>query len=342
MKNNIISAALLALAVVLLASCSKDNDTRSSIPPADLKVYNQVKQFREQLKSGLKNGPVMGTDSAQWYIETTLNLTYGSAAFPFEGMNLDTFYVQMPVNAGSVSFADVQQAYETLLGNITAQYYALTAENKQFVFCHLRPVENNLKNDSETWEMVSGVGEGPINLFNFGVNDHWIWWNQNPNQSGICDGPAYPGGYGSDAAEEIQKKVHLRKGVPQGNYYFSDFTFVEVYPWEYDFVNHNDPTPGDNIMDYHLFYTYNDPSLPNAYHFCLSPVEMNFYLNGMERIIYSTYPYGRKPADKNFVSVDVQGDLISNPTPPYISLYLHWANIKYGILHLSQDPPQDL
>ena len=109
MKNNFISTALLLLAVLLTASCSKDKDDTTKITPADMKVYRQVKQFREQLKSGLKNGTVMEADSALWYIETTLNLTYGSASFPFERMNLDTFYVQMPVSADSVSFADVQQ-----------------------------------------------------------------------------------------------------------------------------------------------------------------------------------------------------------------------------------------
>ncbi|NPV37637.1 MAG: hypothetical protein HPY80_13345, partial [Bacteroidales bacterium] len=262
-----------------------------------------------------------------------LNLTYGSASFPFERMNLDTFYVQMPVNADSVSFADVQQAYESLFGNITAQYHAMAAENKQFIFCHLRPLENQLKNGSETWEMVSGVGEGPINLLTFGPNDYWIWWNQSPNQSGICDGPAYPGGYGSDAAEEIEIKVHLRKAMPCGYYSCINPVVIKAVAW--DFPNSNQTSP--NMYSSYLFD--NLSYLPN-FHFCLSPEEMNFYLNGAERIIYNPSPTGAKPEGLSFVSIDMQGDLLL--LPDFISNPTHIAYITYATLITNPNPPLNL
>ena len=180
---------------------------------------------------------------------------------------------------------------------------------------------------------VPRMGEGPINLFNFGVNDHWIWWNQNPNQSGICDGPAYPGGYGSDAAEEIQKKVHLRKPIPNGNYSYVNLVVISAEAWQYP--NPNQTTP--NM--YSAFLFDNVSNLPN-YHFCLSPAEMNFYLNGAERIIYNTSPTGAKPAGLSFVSVDMQGSLLL--LPDYISNPTHIAYITYATLIFNPDPPADL
>jgi hypothetical protein len=328
MKNNFISTALLLLAVLLTASCSKDKDDTMKITPADMKVYRQVKQFREQLKSGLKNGTVMEADSALWYIETTLNLTYGSASFPFERMNLDTFYVQMPVSADSVSFADVQQVYQTLLGNITAQYHAMTTENKQFIFCHLRPLENQLKNGSETWEMVSGVGEDPINLFTFGPNDYWKWGLGWINMGGYCGGP-YAGAHtDSDAAYEIAKKVRLRKPVPTGNYsYIAPFVNVEIYP---EFYRNPNDTIIDNIRDFLLFRSVS--WLPN-YTQCIPPDDMNFYLSGVETIIYNL----AKPAGLHFIDLNLIGDYLQGFD--YIN---HHGIVNYAQLIVNPDPPADL
>ena len=179
---------------------------------------------------------------------------------------------------------------------------------------------------------VPRMGEGPINLFNFGVNDHWIWWNQNPNQSGICDGPAYPGGYGSDAAEEIQKKVHLRKPIPNGNYSYVNLQTLTAVPWDFPFAN----PPMPNFYSSYLFDNWSN--LPN-YHSCLSPDEMNFYLTGAERIIYNSAPIGLKPTGKSFVSVNMIGTMIIDNN---LTELLHIAEVTYGTLIINPNPPEDL
>ena len=180
---------------------------------------------------------------------------------------------------------------------------------------------------------VPRMGEGPINLFNFGVNDHWIWWNQNPNQSGICDGPAYPGGYGSDAAEEIQKKVHLRKGVPNGNYSYINPVVLFADPSEF-------PNPGSTTPNYLSAFLFDNFSTSPGFHYCLDPTEMNFYLNGAERIIYNTPPIGKKPQGLSFVNVDMQGSMILLPGNG--TEILHVADITYATLVTNPDPPEDL
>ncbi|NLH53868.1 MAG: hypothetical protein GX459_13585, partial [Bacteroidales bacterium] len=264
---------------------------------------------------------------------TTLNLTYGSASYVYEEMNLDSIQVQIPVTDGMVSFADVQQAYEILLAGIKAQYHGLNAESKQFIYCNLKPSENQLKNGSETWELVSGVGAGPVNLFNFGPNDYWIWWNDDPTQSGICGGPLYPSstiGLGSDAAKEIKRKVLLRKPVVQGNYRYINPVDVPADPWNY-------PNPNQTQINmYSAFLFENTSGFPN-YHLCLCPDEMNFYLYGAERIVYNHPPIGARPDGLNFVTIDIHGDL--GLLPGNVSYPCHRAIITYAELIQYPEPP---
>ncbi len=172
------------------------------------------------------------------------------------------------------------------------------------------------------------VGESPINLFNFGVNDHWKWGLGYLNMGGYCGG-TYSGTHlDSDTAYEIAKKVRLRKPVPTGNYSYIA-PFVNVYISPEDYRNPNDPFI-DNIRDYLLFRSVS--WLPN-YTQCIPPDDMNFYLTGAETIIYNL----AKPAGLHFIDLNLMGDYTLS-----FDYLLHHGTVQYGKLIINPNPPADL
>lgn len=328
--NLFLAGILIALGSFLFHSCGKEKE-ENAIPAADLKIYRQVQQFRQRLQASLKNDPPMTIDSAQWYIETTLNLTYGSASYAFSEMDLDTFNIEVPVSEGQVAFSDLQIAYESLLDSVRQQYHSLPTQEKQFIYCQLQPLETQLKSGTQTFQMVSGTGERYPSLFEFGPNDYWLWGMGWLNMGGYCGGPYIGTHTDSDAAMEIAKKIRIRKPVPIGNYsYVEPFVNVEIYPEWYP--NPNDPTL-DNIRDFLLFRSVR--YLPN-YTQCINPDDMNFYLVSAETIIY----YLAKPTGLNFIDIFLMGDYsLGTPDFGYIS---HHGMVYYGKLIVNPDPPQEL
>lgn len=107
-------------------------------------------------------------------------------------------------------------------------------------------------------------------------------------------------------------------------------------------VNPNDPNPWDNINDMLLFYNYGYPVAYPNFHQCIPPNEMNFYLGGIEDIIYDL-AYDCFPTQldgKIFTSCNMLGSAL------YGSGYEYWVyhevDIYYGISVGSEDPPNDL
>jgi hypothetical protein len=171
---------------------------------------------------------------------------------------------------------------------------------------------------------------------------------------GYCDGP-YEGTHtDSDAAEQIEEKINHRISIPVGHNYFVDISEVyfdgndgeiifepdgvSIYCQCCDLLNQNDITPNDNMYDYYLFRSYSELS---NHHSCLTPDEMNFYLNGMETVTYD-FVYDCFPVlleNKIFVSVNVLGDYILSPNS---TKYIHRTWVNYGISVGSGNPPNEL
>jgi hypothetical protein len=129
-------------------------------------------------------------------------------------------------------------------------------------------------------------------MSDFGPTDYWYYGNL----QGKCDGSGQ--GVGSDAAEQIQYKVNMRRSLPAGHSYFTGIKNVFCDPStdeikfdgtticeEGSLVNPNDPYPWNNINDMLLFINYGYPEY-NNFHNCIPPDEMNFSLNGLEEIVY--------------------------------------------------------
>ena len=132
--------------MAVVTSCSKTDETeKPTIPAADLAVWNKVQAFKARMANPLKDGDPLTVDSAVWYIETTLNCTYGDASYEFTDMHTDSAFTTLPVENGQVDMVAVTVAYNQLLDSIRQHYYGLAATDKQFVFANVELIPTGLK-----------------------------------------------------------------------------------------------------------------------------------------------------------------------------------------------------
>ncbi|MFA5478011.1 MAG: hypothetical protein WC271_15060, partial [Bacteroidales bacterium] len=317
-------------------SCSKQEQTKPttteiSQSDADILMENKIRAFKSKMEflrenPSYKSGESMSVDSAVWYMEAASNYTYADGASAFNKAISDTFSIVFDAINGTVFLNDVVEAYDDMIQNLSAAYQALPDENKHLVANDVTLTGIDATNVTFSIDAVFGLDiDGTANVF----NHEWYWGLL----MGRGDG-AYLGI--SDAAEEIEKMIHKRKGTLPAYSYYSDIDSIYVDP-EF-FLNPNDPFPNDNMYDMLMFWNMDDGMMPNV-HDLLSVDEMNFYLGGISTIIYSLEPDGVRPNGKNFISVDLVGDFVYGNNG---SLRWHTGWVKYGILHLNSQPPRSL
>ena len=337
-KFLLLPIAGMFIIAAIFVSCSKQDQTElnSSSPEisqskADILIENKIRAFKGKLEHlrenpQFKSGETIEVDSAVWYIEAASNQTYGDAGTPFGELVIDSFNIDVPASNGEIQLNDILVAYDEMINGLSDSYNAIPDENK-----HLVLNDVSLKSEdagTATFGITAGFGvegdDGTSGIF----NDPW-WW-------GLLKGKCDDTYVGTDAAEQIEHKIHMRRGVPSGHAYYTDVDSVEVIPEE--FPNPNDPTPWNNMYDYMMFENIDNGIMPNV-HGCLSVEEMYFYLYGTESVIYNYPPDGARPEGKHFISVNLIGDAVY---PTWGTVLLHRAVIKYGVLHQNSEPPIDL
>jgi hypothetical protein len=349
-----------AIGLLIFFGCSKESNKDSGkqenvFQPTekDLQIESKILEFESKIDFARKNpdlksgGDDLTLDKAIWYIEALANYNYADASSGFDNYIGETAEIEVPLTDGKVSISDAVIAYDQVIDSLSEHFSHVSGTDK-----HLVLADNNLKEvngATATFNVTSGVGDGPPNPFaGFGESDYW-WW---ANLSGKCDGSGQ--GVGSDAAEQIQSKVNRRIALPSGHKYFIDIKIVSCDPTsdeiKYDntttctccsLINPDDPIPGNNINDMLLFLNYGYPVAYPNFHTCIPPDEMNFYLGGLEDIVYDI-AYDCFPLeleDKLFVSCDMVGDMLYGGGPEY--WVYHKVDIRYGISVGSGNPPPD-
>ncbi len=278
----------------------------------------------------------MCVDSAIWYLSVTANYTYGSASYETERISKDVTSITLPVTNNKVLLSTVYSKYEEMIDSIRGYYRDIPSTEKQLISVTIET--DTVLQDAIVLAVTSTVGTGIIqHLCDFNDVDSWIWWNT--GGGGICAGPNYGQGIGSDAAEQMQNKIMICKSVPFGNYWYEMLPSHHVDAWDYP-----NPNWGGPIYNYYRYRMFWSSSQFANHHGCLSPDELNFYLSGTKWIIYTAESQGgERPDEASFVSVDVAGNQnYYGSYPNYYTADYHEMDIDYGILHVSPNPPIDL
>ncbi|MCF8233143.1 MAG: hypothetical protein K9J27_13275 [Bacteroidales bacterium] len=338
MKFFLSKVTIIAFVLALLFSgCEKSNqpvnENNEGISEEDLKTSEKIKSFLNKMEHPQKSDEVLSLDESVWNTEAGLNYSYGDAGTEIESVETDSCFVDVTLTDGGITMDDLSEVYSMIEDSVLSFYNTFSGQH-HIVVSDVQLIETPQKSSSVTFKTTTAVSSNPTYpCTGFDEWDYWVW----AASGGYCAGDSANVQSDSDAANEIEKQINKCKAVPAGDYYYTDVEEKELLYYEHP--NPNDSNPDDNFFDYLVFENWE--FLPN-YHTCLSPQEMNFYLDGTETVIYNTpndSPPGERPENKDFISVDLWGTLFPDLDATRI---FHHGFIEYGILHASPpDPPQD-
>lgn len=349
MKNLILPLAIFSL-IMITNSCKKESmikENQVSLNARDTQLANAINSFKTKGKSNLKNTEKVSIDSAIWYLEATANFTYSDGIGDRIELTRDSAIFTLAINTeGKISLNEVWSQYELLIDNIRARYQSLNQTNKQLIGVDVK-ANQILSNSIEVqanYTIASGSAVIP-NACTFNNVDCWKWWNGGygsipGTNGGICCGPNANTHLESDAAEEIQKRIHQCQAIPSGNYWYDEVETKRVYAWDFPNPSWNVQTDYENYYQYRMFWNSSNYAY---FHDCLNPEELNFYLNGTKWIINTLEDPneggGARPEGKSFISVNVQGNALWIGSS---SDLFHEAWITYGVLHVRPGSPDPL
>ena len=332
MKNrNFISVALglvILITTIVVISCSEKETTQPAQPIENASSFEtSIQHFMNHWLQPYKTSSQMQIDAALDSLELALNYKYGDATFQFSEFIIDTSKVQCQQLYDSISNYDLLAAYNKCVDSLKAQYKRVDASSKQLVYALVKI--DTIIGSTVNINIIGGFGNGISTGWNFSVDDDWIYGDL----QGDCYGQYL---WESDGAEEIECKIHYRKPTVSGWAVWSDIVeTVDIYGYDpilpYDFVNPNDPNPGDNYRDFLMF---NDVL---AQYICIPYNDLNFYLNGTETVLNTDDPVGVRPNGYTFISVELMGTLFGNITRFHII-----ENAVYGELNYTSQGPSPL
>jgi len=304
----------------------------------DLKIQNNILNFQNKIKNNsFKDGESMSLDSAVWYLEALMNYNYSSPDSSYVNLTVDTtFEFNLPIDNDMVDFSNVAAAAFAMEEHIVDHLNNMPNDIKFVIAADVSIKSNELKDGTKTITITTGYGseyiDNPGCYTPFGANDYWRYGLGYINMGGYCGGPNQGQSTNSDAAEEIQYRINNPTCQPiWQNAYFTDIVTSANNYWENggdyiyyitsEYLNPNDDIPGDGYLDYLTLYV-------NNYYDCLSPEEMNFYMQGnldiieseCQKIILAT------GLDYKFMYTDLKGMYYYGPT--VIS-----ASSTFGVIH---------
>ena len=306
------------LGIFILSGCKKETtNSRTPISAADQKITQQIQSFKQKIFSKFKDGEEMKVDSAIWYLEAALNLTYARANNTRDIIHLDSAIVSVPLTQDSkILLSDIAMAYTNLVDSLSLHYHAISGE-KGVIFTDLAAI--GLTDNNVVIKMTDMITTNSNTGFSgFGPDDYWIWGYR----AGRCDGTMKPW----DASSKLTQHANMGDCILPISCYTSVEQTQYIYPW-------NVETP-ENPFGYWSSLLFGASGLYPEVNQCLSPAAMNYYLDGLKTIA-NMY----KPSGKQTIKYLCHWD-IAVPSEGWE--HLHYAQITYGVPIAVSDPPGGL
>jgi hypothetical protein len=253
-------------------------------------VTQKILNFKDKIARPDKSAETMSLDSAVWYVEAALNLTYDELNNA-EIIKTDSVYVSVSaINSGIVDLYDVAAAYNKFDQEINDIYSQTTSSNLYLQFADVSVTNTNP--DSTTMLLVAAFSNDRPLLELFDVTEYWrAWGNQ-----GKCG--QFNGQYiGRDATTELSLVANCRRAVPEGTGFYTNVCTGYI---------DNTDSPGS-------FYSAEGPNPVPAYAPCLSPSDMNFWCQKILTI-------GKNQIVAHQVVIlnyNVDAEVVSNDVSPY-------------------------
>ena len=268
---------------LLFIQCSKNDDIKTNntttpkLSAYDLKINSMVAGFKDKLKSNLKSGETMSTDSALWYINTTINATYANSyndGKEPEKTYFDSVKVALPENNGMLTLEQINDLYNKIIDSVRVVYYKISESDKQLCAVIFEPRENSSNPELDmkvvtysTWGLRWWEQFASTESYYFG----WSYDNGNPAFPNACEK------FASKFASHVLGNPLITLN-PRYSYYWvyteqHSVTNYSLYPYNFN------PNVYPNYTNYLDFYLFENWALLPGYHQTLCADELNFYFS---------------------------------------------------------------
>jgi hypothetical protein len=320
--------AILVISIIAIFSCRKSIEPEvntGQMMNSSNKTELKIQSFINRLNSDLKDEKTYSIDSAIWYCTAVLNYTYAIYDSSFLHFNVDTSNFTVGIDKdGKVKESDLEDVIEQMTDSLKAFFANLPVNIKHVMLC--MAYETGSTNEILDLGFVSVVGYGYSSTYygSFGPIDHWYAiWNW---------GDCYDYSRNGDAGVQIEYKLlhPLVQNDPDWRIFTipgTESIFTNIDPADYPY-----PSSPSGHRGY-IFLGQGNWIGPQ----CLPPNDLNFYIssNGVPYIIDHLKPQG-----KDFVMIDVYGDIIWLYDEYYEEQHLY--NITYSIIYKTIVPATSL
>ena len=315
MKNSILYLISISFAVLLLASCSKEqikNDTGAlATDQQSSTILKLIRAFDTKLSTGFKSGESLNIDSAVWYAEALQNYNHARPDQQYEATKVSKQTYALTIENGQLGMDDMATLYQNIDNDRVQQMSALGEGDN-----YLKLTDVNLDSVVGTTAYLSSTNVFGLRLIEglylpFQEGDDWIWGTLSQQYgappAGKCDGSMYGV---SDASDELAWKLN-HPAISTVPYVFVSCTTYTAVGFDYD---------------ERLYVGWNYPQ-----NNCLTSDTLNYYLQ-QSHLIINDPAEGLRPPGKEFCNVEIIDELVMSSTN---SWHIHFYNVSYGIKIIS-------
>lgn len=327
--------SIIVLSIILIASCSKEQETSTNKPSSSSKLVSdfqleqininkqtskenlaKIMEFKDRMKSGSKEVVWLTDEEAQWLIDACANYDYARITNSYPKYEVEEFNYLIPISSEGISSEDLEIVYAEITADIE-NIMANLGDGNQIEIQNIIVSRNTIV--AEPYNLEFGVmvfwGFYPNeNVYSAANNDYWYW------------GKGLGRLNGQDVGEDATTQITYAGNSTLNNFYtLSNYTFTSN---EYLTITYDD-VPYTNAP--YLSRIWNKLQCNLADEPYLTPTEMNEFLN---HALYVAQLY--KPAGKMIKFVEVDWNEIES----YSSNNVHYGdkthsiNVIYGIPNL--------
>lgn len=288
----LMGALVLAMVAIVIIACTKEKETMVAQSSDEMVAISKeddmsayLKQFKEKMQSASKRDESLSLEDARWHLEALLNYTFGDAGHETTDIQSDTLNYRLPTEDGKVSLAHLNEAFNSLSFGVEKCLADCDLPDKSLLAIRTK-FGNGTRDGVVNAQFIVDVrGYSSGNAMpHFGPTDYW---SEN-DASGKC-GP-YEGecdGIGSVQALELKINANLPSfSCNQGRGYFSDYDSIPIDDsFIFDYLR-DSLSPYGYRVHYHGCPTWQYPT-------CLSPDDLNYYLDEALKLINELKPVGK-------------------------------------------------
>ena len=335
---SMISAVAFIIAALSFNSCTKQENAGQPIvqqtqqlvmTPEDIATFNKIMDFKKKVdyikeKPLYKSGEEMSVDSAVWYLDAAVNLTYTFSFEVFDEFYTDSVFIEIPVNDGEINLDNLSNGYFELVDKIRDDIYAdVQSENKK-LFISTSEIKGQT-NNTLTIKTVSTIGsksgsfQAPSIEEPFEEGDDFKYGDM----LGYCNGDSITD---LDAAQKLayftmfNRSLYIQDIGENWYAYYTPGVTIELEKANtYGLLFKN----GINNFGEYMYLYENAPT-----DLCLYHDYMNFYYEKLHDVVYDIVPNNWSETNGlTFRSISNQGTHSGNPGNP-TKIY-HLPKITY-------------